>query len=373
MYNRFLEEKIRKSFENQKITILYGARQVWKTTLIKRIFDEKASDSIFLNGDFYDDRQYLQFRNERDVHNLIGTKKYLFIDEAQRVENIWLMLKIIHDTDIAVHVLATWSSSFDLANKINEPLTGRYRDFMMYPLSLGEIVQDNARLAMRFSEEMMIFGSYPAQMTRNFDDKKNYIKNIVNNYLYKDVLERDAIRKADVLISLIQLLALQIWSEVSYNELSNKLWVKADTVMKYIDVLQKSFVIFSLKALSRNKRNEIGKKQKIYFWDLWVRNGVINNFNPLHLRNDVWSLRENFCIAERLKKNHYNDHLATSYFWRTYDHQELDYIEEYNGNLHWYECKYTKKIFTKPKAFFATYPDATCELINKDTMTDFLL
>lgn len=371
MIIRSLDVIIQNSLETNRLTLLYWARQVGKTTLLKKIYELHKNKSIFVDCDYVDERNQLTFKNKQDVLNLIWNAEYLFIDEAQRVENIGLMLKIIHDSELPIHVLATWSSSFDLANKINEPLTWRAHDFTMFPVTLREFMHTDTRNIKQYIEHMLIYWSYPWLLPLSSHEKITYIKRLIWSYLYKDILERENIRKSEKIIQLLQLLALQIGNEVSYNELANKLHIKSETVQKYIDLLEKSFVIFKLPSFAKNLRNELGKAQKIYFFDLWVRNGLINNFNDFSLRNDLWALRENFCIISRYALNTLH-HSTKMYFRRTYQQQEIDYIELKNWHLNTFEFKYSAKKLKVPKPFLDAYPESSHNLIHQWNILDFI-
>jgi len=297
------------------------------------------------------------------------------LDEAQHIENIGLILKIIVDTYPEIQIIATGSSSFDLANKISEPLTGRSRQFILYPFSLTEIKENTTfHDVISQIEKFLIYGLYPAVYELSETDAKFELMNIASNYLYKDVLEFEQLRNSKPLLQILELLALQIGNEVSFREIAQKLEISHPTVKKYIDLLEKCFIIFSLRSFSRNLRNEINKSQKIYFYDLGIRNAIIQNFNKPSLRTDIGALWENFCILERLKYNQANERWVNAYFWRMYSGQEVDYIEEHSGKLDGFEFKYNPNAkFKKPIKFLETYDNTSVQVIHRENWFEFLI
>ncbi len=342
MYKRLIYDDITRALSNSKIIVIYGPRQVWKTTLCQKILSEY--DGTYFTWDILQYRQIFSSQSLQTLQWAIWNKKLIIIDEAQRITNIGINLKIIHDMMPDVRVIATWSASFDLANNIREPLTGRTREYMMYPLALREIYPDQNMIFDDQWSQILRFWLYPEVFGCQSEiDARQRLENIASNYLYKDILEIENIKKSDKLSQLLQLLALQIWNEVSMNELWQRLSMSKNTVERYIDLLEKSFVIKRLSPLARNARNEIWWKVKIYFLDLGIRNAVIQAFQPLELRNDIWVLRENFFVIERRKYAEYNNLYINSYFWRNYQWQEVDYVEESNGNFVAYECKRNPK------------------------------
>ena len=306
---------------------------------------------------------------------LIEGYDLLFIDEAQRIPDVGINLKILHDALPNLKIIATGSSSFELANRTKEALTGRTWTYELFPISVGELrQQQNAFQLQQRLEEFLRFGSYPDTLQfANSTDKVHYLRELSSAYLYKDILEMASIRHADKLRKLLQLLAFQIGSEVSPNELGNALGMSKDTVNTYIDLLEKAFVVFRLSGFSRNLRKEISKMDKIYFYDLGIRNVVIDNFQPLDLRMDVGALWENFLVIERRKRNAYTAQFANTYFWRTYTGAELDYVEEANGQLSGFEFKFSRKLAKAPASWIAIYPGATFTVINQDNFLPFLL
>ena len=373
----FIKRHISTDIENNlfkgKIIIIYWARQVWKTSLVKNILLKYWDLGDYYNCDEPDIRQSLTNKTSTQLRSFFWEKKLIIIDEAQRVGNIWLTLKLLIDNFPDTQIIATWSSSFELANKINEPLTWRKYEYYLYPFSIWELKNIYSELEIkRLLEERLIFWSYPEIILSSKNEKISNLKTLIDSYLYKDILTFWNIKKPDMIIKLLQLIALQIWNQVSYTELSQLLWIDKNTVESYVQILEQSFIIFRLWSFWRNLRNELKFSKKIYFYDLWLRNALLNNFNNLDLRQDTWSLWENFLILERLKYNKNNNLYKNIYFWRTYEQKEIDYIEEYNWELHWYEFKWWKSTFKKPKEFLENYENSSIELINKDNFLDFL-
>jgi len=350
---------------------MMGARQVGKTTLVKQILAKAECRSKYFNCDILSLRESFSREDPIALKRFIGDYDLIVLDEAQRVKNIALNLKILHDHFPKLQIIATGSSSFELSSSVHEPLTGRAFDYTLFPLSYEEIAQKNDYSdRMATLEQYLRFGAYPDVFLQA--DEASAIKLlevISSNYLYRDVLEFKTIKHADQLVKLLQLLALQIGREVSYHELGQKLGMNNVTVQRYLDLLEKSYVVFHLKAFSRNLRNEISKGMKVFFWDLGIRNALIRNFNPLELRDDVGQLWENFWIAERLKYLNNTQELANVYFWRTYTQQEIDFLEEKDGKLSAYECKWkSKKSVSIPTSFSKAYPGTDFHLI---TPADF--
>lgn len=316
----------------------------------------------------------MQSESLEKLKRFLGDYELVVLDEAQRVKNIGLNLKIIHDHLPHIQVIATGSSSFDLSNQINEPLTGRALDYMLYPLAFEELLtqHDQHDLSTKL-EHMLRFGLYPDVFHRNQEDAETMLSRLASSALYKDILEFETLKKSDQLVDILQLLSLQIGHQVSYNEIGQQLGLNIATVQRYVDLLTKSFVIFKLRGFSRNLRKEIHKSVKIYFWDLGIRNALIRNFNPLHLRNDTGALWENFFIAERLKYLNNNQHFVNTYFWRTYDQKEIDYVEESGGELRTFECKWNpKKKVKEPKEFMQTYDNASFNAVTPENFWKFL-
>ena len=354
MYNRTLHQRLKSKVNKGKAIILIGPRQVGKTTLIKEIIN--TDKHLFLDGDDSTVRSLLNNPNTEQIKSIIGNHKLIFIDEAQRIEGIGLTLKIIIDQIKNVQVLVSGSSSFDLSNAINEPLTGRKWEYELYPISWEEFEDKHGYLvAEQQLENRLLYGFYP-DVLNNQGEEKKVLKQLVNRYLYKDILTYANIRKPEMLEKLVQALALQLGNEVNYNELAQIVCVDKNTVANYIDILEKGYVVFKLNSFSRNLRTEIKKNKKIYFYDNGVRNTVLGNFNPLNLRQDTGALWENFLISERLKQNKYKSTNAKMYFWRTKQQQEVDLVEENNGNISGFEFKWNaKKKVRLPKTFVNEY------------------
>jgi hypothetical protein len=369
---RTIQEKIEDKLFKGKVIILYGPRQVGKTTIVKEIQNKNISNSIYFNCDEPDIREKFENKTSTFLKELIGNKKIVIIDEAQRVKDIGITLKLIIDNFKDIQVIATGSSSFDLANKTAESLTGRKYEFYLYPLSIEELNPEQNKLEIdRTLENRIIYGSYPEVIINSSEAEEN-IKLIAKSYLYKDILQYQNIKNPNILEKLLQSLALQVGNEVSYNEISNFLDIDKKTVASYIEILKKAFIIFELKPFSRNLRNELRKLRKIYFFDTGVRNALINNFNSLNKRNDAGQLWENFIISERIKinNNHGNDY--NMYFWRTHNKKEIDYIEEKNGKLYGYEIKLGGGKPSGAKLFLETYVNSEFKIIKKDNYNEFI-
>lgn len=370
MIKRILENTIKNKLNNNKIIVIYGARQTGKTTLLKSIFKRNAS-TVWINGDKIKDRSLFDKESLVNFESFLSGKKMLIIDEAQRIKNIGLKLKIIYD-EMDIKIVVTGSSSFDLANKINEPLTGRKFEYQLFPLSFEELANHNSlfdeykKLPIR-----LVFGSYPDVVTGN--EPREILENLTTSYLYKDILEWDKIKKSDKILKLLQALAFQVGNQVSYNELGQIVGVNSATIENYIDLLEKTFVIFKLNSFSRNLRNELKKSKKIYFYDNGIRNALINNFNLLELRDDTGALWENYLMSERYKFTKYHQIYANRYFWRTKKQQEIDYIEERDGKLYAYEFKWnTKRKYKFSKKFLEAYPNNKTQIITPENYFKFI-
>jgi len=366
---------VNKLLDTRKVAVIYGARQTGKTTIAKEIIKETKLKTLKINADKDEYIDILSSKNLMKLKSLTHGYDLLFIDEAQRVPEIGLNLKILTDEIPSLKILVTGSSSLDIASKISESLTGRKQVYNLYPFAIQEIGSDKNRFEINQElEKSLIFGMYPEVYTTiNMKDKIDLLIEISTSYLYKDILDLSNIKYHRKIKDLLRLLAFQIGSEVSLNELSNSLKISVDTVETYIDLLEKSFVIFRLSGFSRNLRKEITKRDKFYFYDLGIRNAVINNFNYLNLRNDKGGLWENFVILERKKYLENNREFANTYFWRTYTGAELDYVEEEGGNLHGFEIKYSKIKKNPPKTWVREYKTATYKSINKDNYLDIIL
>ncbi|EKD93966.1 MAG: hypothetical protein ACD_28C00013G0001 [uncultured bacterium] len=372
-FNRSIQPQIEAKLFKGKAIIIYGPRQVGKTVLCKTLLKQQEN-SIYLNCDEPDIEKALTEKTSTALKQYIGKKNFVIIDEAQRVKNIGITLKLLIDNYPEMQVIATGSSSFELANEISEPLTGRAFEFQLFPLSLEEMSQEMSRIEIhRNLNNFLRFGSYPEMVANDFENAKESSTLLAQNYLYKDILKFENLKSPELLEKILQALALQIGNEVSYTELASLLSVNKITIEKYIDLLEKSFVIFRLNPFSRNLRKELGKMKKIYFYDLGIRNSLIQNFNTMELRNDTGNLFENFCISERIKYNVYNGESPNIYFWRTYDKKEIDFIEEQGGKLAGFKFKWKKDRFKKPDEFLKTYANSSIELINQENYLDWLV
>ena len=357
-----------------KALLVFGPRQVGKTTFVQNLIADLNKKTLSLNGDESDVLVLFENPNVTKLKSIIGDNEILVIDEAQRIANIGIVLKIIVDQIKSAQVIATGSSSFELANKLNEPLTGRKYEMFLYPLSFAEMVAHNGLLEeKRALENRLIYGSYPEIITNSIDAKE-HIKLIANSYLYKDLFILDQVSKPVLLQKIVKALALQVGSEVNTNELSKLLQVDNKTIEKYIDLLEKAFVIFKLPALSNNVRNEIKKGRKIYFYDNGIINAVTGNFNPLAQRTDIGSLWENYIISERIKLLNIEQSEASSYFWRTTQQQEIDYIEKSTDQILACEIKWNAKSKYKiPVTFSANYENVTSKIVSPENYEEFLL
>jgi predicted AAA+ superfamily ATPase len=371
LYQRTLQPAIESVLFKGKIIVLYGARQVGKTTLVQKILRDHPAPSLYLNCDEPDIRAVLTDRTSTELRALIGARSLVVIDEAQRVRDIGLTLKLLVDNYPDLQVIATGSSSFEISSRTSEPLTGRKIEFCLHPLSMAELLtQETSLEAQRLLERRLRYGLYPGIISS--DDPATAIREIATSYLYRDVLEYQAVRNPDMLRRLLQALALQSGSEVSYNELGQLLGIDKITVGRYVSLLEQAYIVFHLPPFSRNARKELSKLRKVYFYDLGVRNALINNFNPLELRQDVGALWENFFISERIKYNSNRRRVVNTYFWRTYDQAELDYLEEEGGHLTCFECKWRDERWRPPTAFVQAYPDSDLHLVSPRNYLEFL-
>lgn len=373
MIQRILEEKIKQHLFQGKAIIIFGARQVGKTTLIEHLLNDIKKNTLILNADDFDIREMLTNTSSVRLKTLVSGYDIVFIDEAQRIANIGLTLKIFTDQIKQVQVIASGSSSFELANRTNEPLTGRKFEFQLFPLSFGELVTHHGLLnEIRLLEHRLIFGYYPEIVTSMGKELK-LLKLLAGSYLYKDLFTLEQIKKPVLLEKLTRAIALQLGNEVSYSELGQIVGADKQTVEKYIDLLEKAFIIFRLPAFSRNVRNEIKKGRKIYFYDNGIRNAIINNFNPIQTRNDVGPLWENFIISERLKYLNYQEIDVNRYFWRTTQQQEIDYLEEAGEQLRAWEIKWNPKAKLRvSRTFLKAYPQCKTGIITPDNFIHFL-
>ncbi len=374
MIKRILKEKITSALFRGKVIVIYGARQVGKTTLVKDIASEYGDEAGYYNCDLLSVQSALSVHEPDRLKQYFGDKKMIVLDEAQVIANIGKILKIFADELPGIQVIATGSSSFEMANKINEPLTGRAVRFTLFPLSIQEIAQHYGRLGLDTAmERMLSLGAYPEVYTSSGQDSLERLDEIASNYLFKDILMLENIKKSEVLKNLLISLALQMGSQVSYNELASKLGINKLTVQKYVDLLEQSFIVFRLYSFSRNLRNELSKSLKIYFYDLGIRNALIRNFNPPGIRDDSGLLWENFCVAERMKFIHNSGTLVNSYFWRTYEQKEIDYVEESGGVITGYEFKYSPKARRASNKIFEDAYKAEIKVVNRENYPEFLM
>ncbi len=372
MIERQLTSLLVEKLNTNKVIVLLGARQTGKSTLLRHIQSQLTEKSLFLDADDPMTRALLENQSTPNLLRLIGNHSYIFIDEAQRVKNIGLTVKQMHDANTGCHIIVSGSSALELSNAINEPLTGRKWEYQLFTLSFQELQQDKNWLTeVQLLETRLVFGSYP-DVVNHPGNEIEVLRNLTNSYLYKDIFSFQDIRKPQLVEKLMQLLAFQMASEVSYHELAQQLEVNTRTVEHYIDLLEKTFVLFRLPSFSRNLRNELKKSRKVYFYDNGIRNSIISNFNSVNLRNDTGQLWENYLISERMKKNAYATQYAKTYFWRTTQQQEIDYIEDYNGQLHAYEMKWGKKSGNPSVVFTNAYPDSSFTAINKENYTAFI-
>ena len=373
MVNRLITSTIKQKFFRGKAIIVVGPRQVGKTTLLKMLANEYDRKILVWNCDEPDVRRKLAEPTSTMLGNETAGYDIVFIDEAQRVQNIGITLKLLIDNYPEKQVVVTGSSAIELSNSINEPLTGRKYEYVLFPFSVEELVKENGiQEERRLLERRLIYGAYP-EVVNNPGEERETLTNLVSSYLYKDIFAFQDVRKPEIIEQLLQALALQVGSEVSFNELGRLLGMNSVTVQRYIDLLEKSYVIFHLRSFSRNVRSELKKSRKIYFCDNGVRNALIGDYKPLALRTDTGALWENYLISERMKHNAYNAFYGKSYFWRTQQQQEVDYIEDYDGVLHAYEFKWSgTKQPRLTDTFMKNYPDHTFKVVNRDNYLDFI-
>jgi uncharacterized protein len=372
--SRTIHKKIEEKLFKGKVILVMGPRQVGKTTLVKQIVASYENDIIWLSGDDTNDRERLSNTSLPTLKTLISNKKIIVVDEAQRITNIGLTLKLIVDNIPNVQVIATGSSSFELANTLNEPLTGRKFEYLLFPLSFSEITNHtNLFQEMGSLENRMIYGSYPEVITSQGNEIE-ILSLLSNSFLYKDLLTYDKIKKPSLLITLLKALALQMSQEVSYNELAQLVGADKQTVETYIDLLEKAYIVFRLGAFSGNVRNELKKTRKVYFFDNGIRNAIIGNFAPLANRQDKGALWENYLVSERKKKNNYQNFYGQHYFWRTTQQQEIDYIEEIDGSIRAFEFKWNEKANVRfSSTFLKAYPVIETSVIHNKNYNQWLL
>lgn len=373
MINRKLFQLIKLRSNDPKAIIVLGPRQSGKTTLLKSLFDQSDKKILWFNGDDADVRKKFEDPSSSKIRNYLGDSNIIVFDEAQRIQNIGICLKIIIDNFPGVKVFASGSSAFELANKINEPLTGRKWEFTLFPISFSEMVDHHGLFEEeRQLEHRLVYGYYP-DVINSPGSEKDILKQLASSYLYKDILTWERIMKPDRLEKLVQALAFQIGNEVSNHELGKVCGLDSKTIDKYLLMLERAFIVFRLNSFSRNLRNELSKSKKIYFFDNGLRNAIINQFNPIGLRNDEGALWENFLVSERFKFIEYNNLYCNRYFWRTQQQQEIDYIEEKDGILNTWEFKWNNNQKARlPITFSKAYPNNKFEIINKSNYQLFI-
>jgi predicted AAA+ superfamily ATPase len=372
MIERILEKQILAKINTNKAIILLGSRQVGKTTLLKSLF-ENSSETIWLNADEPDIQAIFANISSKRFEAIIGNKKMIIIDEAQRIPDIGLKMKLITDQLPSIQLIATGSSAFELSNKLNEPLTGRKWEFKMYPISFQEMVNHHGLLnEIRLLPHRLVYGFYP-DVVNHQGNEKEILKQLSDSYLYKDLLMMDQIKKPSALVKLLQALALQIGSQVSYQELAQICGLDGKTIEKYMMLLEQSYIIFRLASFSRNQRNELKKSRKVYFFDNGIRNALIANFEHIENRTDIGALWKNYLVSERIKYLAYHQKWVNNWYWRTTEQQEIDYVEEENGQLSAFEFKWNPKAKgSVPSSFRKTYPAATINTIHRENFETFL-
>lgn len=373
MFKRTIQPKIEKDFFKGKIIVVVGARQVGKTTLVDEIIKNFPKIVKRFNADDPADREIFQDKNLDILKQIVGISEVVFIDEVQKVRDAGNILKLLVDHyKKDKQFIVTGSSSLNLLDAANEPLTGRKFTYQLFPLSLEEIYQRDLLGIKKNLESHLIYGMYPdVNRQTSFDDKARILREIASSYLYKDIFDYQEVRNPQVINSLLKALALQIGSEVSYSELSKLIGLDLKTIARYVDLLEKSYVVFRVGPYSTGKRREISKNKKIYFYDVGIRNSVIDNFNGLDLRNDTGALWENFLIVERMKYRTYHNIYTGQYFWRTYDGAEIDLVEERGGRLYGYEIKWSRKKTTAPEKW-QEYRNSSYVVINQDNLPGFV-
>jgi hypothetical protein len=372
--HRKLQDRIESRIQTGKVIVIAGARRTGKTVLLKEIMKKFDGAYLYLNGEDFTTALILQNKGIEEYKNLVGNNKYLVIDEAQKIENIGQILKLMIDEIEGLHIIITGSSAFDLTNNTGEPLTGRKYTYQLHPVAQGELMAyENPIETESLLQNRLIYGSYPEILSINDNrQKSDYLTELINSYLLKDILTLDSIKNSAKLVNILRLLAFQVGNVVSVNELAQNVGLNKLTVERYLDLLTKVFVIYRIEGYSRNLRKEISKSPRYYFWDNGIRNTLVANFNPLALRNDVGQLWENYIISERIKLQHYQGWLSNNYFWRTYDQQEIDWIEERDGNLFAFEMKYQKKNVKAPGAWTSNYPGASFNVISRENYLQFI-
>lgn len=373
---RLLSKSLQKAAKPGKVVVLYGARRVGKTTLLKKYAQSFETGALLMvSGEDSVTKSYLEHRSVENLRAYLGECRIFIVDEAQYVQQIGLTLKLIVDHLPHITVIASGSSSFDLARDVGEPLVGRKYTLLLYPIAQAELsALENSHVTLSRLPGRLIYGSYPEILSLPGNrDKERYLRELTQGYLFKDILSLEGIRHPRVLEDLLRLLAFQIGKDVSLNELAGQLNIHTKTVARYLDLLEKTFIIFRRGAFSGNLRKMVRKNNRYYFFDNGIRNAVINSFAPLNLRNDTGMLWENYLMNERLKRNAYRDYHPNTYFWRTYTQVEVDLVEEYNGQLNGFEIKWKARRKKAPASWLETYPNAQFETIDQSNYLDFIL
>jgi predicted AAA+ superfamily ATPase len=370
LIQRQIQPQMEAAFFKGKTLVLFGPRQVGKTTLAKAILETRSEKSIYCSCDLPEVHKLLAEPRLEDLRRFVADNRIVVLDEAQRVETIGLAVKILHEHFPETQFLVTGSSSFELGKSVKEPLTGRKREFLLHPVALAELGVGHDFTTLReLLPRLLRFGSYPEAVTSA--DPAEIVRAIAEDYLFRDILELENFKSVSLLRALLEAVALQLGNEVSTNELSGLVGISRETVERYLDLLERSFIVFRLRALSRNSRKEIAKGRKVYFYDLGIRNALISNFNDLHLRSDVGALWENFCVNERMKHNRYTERMVKPWFWRTYDQKELDFVEESGGRFAGFEFKWGGGSARGVKPFLESYPGSTVLVIGPGNVWDF--
>lgn len=374
MISRIINNQLLTDLRPNHVTALFGARRTGKTFLMNELIKKIGSEKVMqVQGDDLDMADLFSSQRLSILKNAVKGYSWLFIDEAQKIPNIGNSLKLIVDTIPGLGVFITGSSALDLSEKTAEPLTGRSNYFYLYPFTQAELGQ-NMIEANQLLPDKLIYGLYPqVYLAQSQQEKQDVLSSVRNGYLLKDILSLDNRKDSVFILNLLRLIAFQIGNDLSYNELASSLNVNKKTVQRYLEILEKAYILFSLQGFSRNLRNEISKTPRYYFWDNGIRNSIINNMNPLSQRDDAGKLWENYCISERMKMNSYMRLPFSAFFWRTYDMKEIDLIEEKGGMLNAYEFKYSKSTAKKPTLFLETYPNSSFEVISKDNYIDFIV
>lgn len=373
MYKRVYDD-LPKLLNKGKVVVIYGPRRVGKTTLLTNFIDKTKLKCKFVSGDNIETRNVFSSQSSKVIGEYIEGYELIAIDEAQRIPDVGLGLKILVDNFPDIYVVITGSASLDLSYKVGEPLVGRKFTYHLYPLWMGELAEGKNRFELAEEKEnWMVFGSYPEVLNaKTINEKAQILNENVSSYLLKEIIEIEQIGNAKILSDLLKLIAFQVGNEVSLNELGRSLGIDKKTVQRYLGLFEQSFILYNLRGFSRNLRKEVMKKSKYYFWDNGIRNAVINNFNDLSTRDDIGALWENYLVTERIKKQEYKQIFTNNYFWRTWDGQEIDWVEERDGKLFGFEFKWKDKKMSAPKLWRSSYPGSGFEIINQDNFLDFV-